>query len=407
MSDARAVATPAVTEQTSNAGDATDFLIARGGPFYEVQSRLNLLHRHNLAAGRRAALYAAIAWLPLALLSFVQGTAIGEFEERPFLLDFSAYTRFLLAVVIFVLMEPLAERRLQRLASYFVESGLVTRQQLPAAAAAFVKALQRRDSRTAELVALVIAYALSYAMIRANQTIAPQSWLSALQDGAVHLSLAGWWCLLISAPLFLFLLARWIWRFVVWGLLLGDLAKLDLQLAAMHPDRTGGLAFISEYPPVFSAFVFALSSVFAAAAAKAILHAHMDFHIFLYVMAAWLVLIIVLFVLPLTAFMRPLGEFKKRTLLESSALAERANRAIEQRWLGHAREQKDAPAPADSPSRSDLATVYEAARKMKSLPLSKASVLPLAIAVLVPMVGVGATQLPIKEVFKFASRLLI
>jgi hypothetical protein len=133
----------------------------------------------------------------------------------------------------------------------------------------------------------------------------------------------------------------------------------------------------------------------------------MDFHIFLYVMAAWLVLIIVLFVLPLTAFMRPLGEFKKRTLLESSALAERANRAIEQRWLGHAREQKDAPAPADSPSRSDLATVYEAARKMKSLPLSKASVLPLAIAVLVPMVGVGATQLPIKEVFKFASRLLI
>jgi hypothetical protein len=68
--------------------------------------------------------------------------------------------------------------------------------------------------------------------------------------------------------------------------------------------------------------------VFAAASAKAILHAGIDFHIFLYVMAAWLVLIIVLFALPLTAFMRPLGEFKKRTLLESSALVERANRAI-------------------------------------------------------------------------------
>jgi hypothetical protein len=125
------------------------------------------------------------------------------------------------------------------------------------------------------------------------------------------------------------------------------------------------------------------------------------------VMAAWLVLIIVLFVLPLTAFMRPLGEFKKRTLLESSALAKRANRAIEQRCLGHARDQKDAPTPADAPSRSDLAAVYEAARKMKSLPLSKESVLPLATAVLVPTVGVGATQLPIREILKFASRLLV
>jgi hypothetical protein len=245
-------------------------------------------------------------------------------------------------------------------------------------------------------------------MVRGSQTIAPQSWLSTLQDGALHLSLAGWWCLLISAPIFFFLLARWIWRFVVWGLLLRDLARLDLQLAVMHPDRTGGLAFISQYPPVFSAFAFALSCTFAAAAAKAILHAHVDFHIFMYVMAAWLVLIIALFAWPLTAFMRPLGEFKKRTLLESSALAERANRATEQRWLGHARDEKDAPPPPDTPSRSDLAAVYEAARKMKSLPLSKESVLPpLALAVLVPMIGVGATQLPIKELLKFASRLLI
>jgi hypothetical protein len=304
-------------------------------------------------------------------------------------------------------MEPMAEQRLRRLVSHFVESGLVLQTQLPTAAAALLKALQRRDSRTAEIVALVVAYVLSYLMVRANQTIAPESWLSTLQDGAVRLSLAGWWCLLISTPLFFFLLVRWVWRFVVWGLFLADLAKLDLQLAVMHPDRTGGLAFIGEYPPAFTAFVFALSSVFAAAAAKAILHAGADFHIFLYLMAAWLVLIILLFAWPLAAFVRPLGAFKKRMLLESSALAERANRAIEQRWLGHAHDQKDAPKPADTPSRSDLAAVYEAARKMKSLPLSKASVLPLAIAVLVPMIAVGATQLPIKELLKFASRLLI
>jgi hypothetical protein len=105
-------------------------------------------------------LFIAVAWLPLALLSLVQGTAVGSFEERPFLLDFSAYARFLLAVGIFVLMEPIAEQRLRRLTSHFVESGLVPQAQLPAAAAALLKTLQRRDSRTAEIVALVVAYML-------------------------------------------------------------------------------------------------------------------------------------------------------------------------------------------------------------------------------------------------------
>ena len=179
-----------------------DFLIAHGGPFYELQLQLKLLHRHTLAAGKRAVLFAAIAWLPLALLSLIQGAAIGDFDQHPFLLDFSAYARFLLAVVIFVLMEPIAEQRLRVLASYFLESGLVPQAQLPAATKALLKALQRRDSGTAELVALLVAYALSYVMVMTNRDLEPASWLVTMQDGAAHLSLGGWWCLLISAPLF-------------------------------------------------------------------------------------------------------------------------------------------------------------------------------------------------------------
>jgi hypothetical protein len=47
--------------------EPADFLIAHGGPFYELQRQLKLLHRDTLAAGKRAALFAAIAWLPLAV----------------------------------------------------------------------------------------------------------------------------------------------------------------------------------------------------------------------------------------------------------------------------------------------------------------------------------------------------
>ena len=52
---------------------------------------------------------------------------------------------------------------------------------------------------------------------------------------------------------------------------------------------------------------------------------------------------------------------------------------------------------AMAPSGGDLAATYEAARRMETLPLSKASMLPLVIATLVPTVAVGATQLSLKE----------
>ena len=228
MLDARGGGATTMTDP-AKAGAPADFLIAHGGPFYELQARLRLLHRHNLAAGRRAVLFAAIAWLPLALLSFVQGVAVGNFDLRPFLLDFSAYARFVLAVPIFVLMEPIAERRLRTLASHFVELGLVMPSQLPAAAVVLLKALHRLNSRSAEIVALLVAYAASGGIAMGDLAMERTSWFATIRDGATHLSLPGWWCVLISVPLFLFLLVRWIWRFIVWALLLRDLAKLDLQ----------------------------------------------------------------------------------------------------------------------------------------------------------------------------------
>ena len=87
-----------------------------------------------------------------------------------------------------------------------------------------------------------------------------------------HLTLAGWWCVLVSAPLFWFLVLRWLWRHLVWGLLLRDVAGLKLRLVATHPDGYGGLAFIGGYPNAFAAFVFAMTCVVAAETLQALLH---------------------------------------------------------------------------------------------------------------------------------------
>lgn len=398
-------------EADETAAAPVDFLIARGGPFYRLQVRLRLLRDNAPAAGRRAVLFAALAWLPLALLSAVQGAAIGDFDQQPFLLDVSAYARFIVAVAVFVLMEPLAEQRLRVLTLHFVDTGLLPPAERPAAAAAIARALRRRDAGLAELVVLAAAYALAYAGVMNGLVVAtmPASWLGTVRgDGSADLSLAGWWCLLVSAPLFFFLLGGWIWRIILWALLLRDLARLNLQLVATHPDRAGGLAFIGQYPQVFAGFVFALSCVVAAVAARAILYAGVDFDAVVFVIGAWLALIVVLFALPLTAFIPPLARLKKRALLEYGTLAGRHNRAFERRWLrGGGGNDEDLLGVPEISSLADLAIGYEAVRRMSPLPVSKQSVLLLAIAALVPMLAVGVTQMPIADLLKIVSGLLL
>jgi hypothetical protein len=50
-----------------------DFLIARGGPFYELQRRLGLLREDSFRAGSRALLFVGLAWgVPLVLSAIMR-----------------------------------------------------------------------------------------------------------------------------------------------------------------------------------------------------------------------------------------------------------------------------------------------------------------------------------------------
>ena len=140
-----------------------EFLIARGGPFYDLQLRLGLLREQALHAGRRAAILVGLAWGVPLLLSALAGHAIGPAASRPFLLDLGAWARFVIAIGIFVLMERLVEERLRVHLGQFVRAPLLAPAAMPAAAAAVVRALRRRDARLAELVCVVAAYAITLA----------------------------------------------------------------------------------------------------------------------------------------------------------------------------------------------------------------------------------------------------
>ena len=383
------------------------FLIARGGPFYDLQQRLGFLREHALHAGRRALALVGLAWGVPLLLSLLTGSAIGAAGGRPFLADLGAWARFVVAIGIFLLMERMVEEGLQLHLRQFGQAPLLAPRAMPAAAAAVARALRRRDSRLAEIVCGITAYAITAAGVEVVLAAGTQSWVVRVGAAGARLTPAGWWCVLVSNPLFWFLLLRWLWRHAVWALLLRDLARLELRLVATHPDGAGGLAFIGRCPNAFAAFVFALSCVLGAALAHTLLEGNLTAAAYGQVMTAWLVVVLLLFAGPLLAFTGPLKRLKETTVRAASAVATRRERAVERELLGSnmtAAADVDATAAAAVPDPSKL---YAAAEKLSTYLVARAALVPLLGAALLPLVAAGATQLPFRELVKVARRLLL
>jgi hypothetical protein len=78
------------TETPTESAGVDAFLIARGGPYYDLQQRMGLLHERALNARRRAAILVGLAWGVPLVLSAIAGHALGPAASRPFLLDLGA-----------------------------------------------------------------------------------------------------------------------------------------------------------------------------------------------------------------------------------------------------------------------------------------------------------------------------
>jgi hypothetical protein len=112
-----------------------------------------------------------------------------------------------------------------------------------------------RDSNLAEACLLIASFALAFS----SGLDFHREWSVAGAEGTP--SLAGWWYLAVSRPLFLFLALRWVWRGSLWTGFLFRVSRLPLALMPTHPDLAGGLGFLPICQASFASVVLALSVV--------------------------------------------------------------------------------------------------------------------------------------------------
>jgi hypothetical protein len=390
-------------EEASRIGD---YLASHGGPFFELQRRLGMLREDALLAGRRAALFVALAWGVPFLLSLVAGRAFALADGRAYLVDFGAWARFFIAIGLFMLSEQQIEYGLNGKLGQLVRAPIIAPDCFAAAASAVVRALRLRDSRAAEIICLGLAIVGTVVWLTRLTASRHSSWAVQVAGDGAHVTLAGWWSVICSAPLFYFLLFRGLWRYIVWAMLLWRIASLKLRLVATHPDGKGGLAFLAEYPNAYSMFVFGISSGFAITVVRHVFEANISSVTFGYIITAWLAIVFALFAFPLLAFSRPLAELKDRSAEVLGAQATRYHRAAERALIGRNLAANDS-VEAAAPAVPDPSAQFAASRKLSIFLMSRSAVAPLAFAALAPFAIAGATKLPYKEVFAMIKKLLV
>lgn len=397
------MATPTTTTHPS----AVPLSFNRQGPFYRLQRALGLISDHSLQVGRRAVLFVALAWLPAVLLALAQGVAVNAQHERALLFDFSVYA-FVLAIAAFVLMEQSSDKRMAWLVSQFIARDIVS----PSARAGFLQARQNMEQRTgspwAEGLILLAAYALSWEWMRIGaERVESGTWFGRIVDGSLQPTLAGWWTMGVALPLFWFLLGRWLWRFVTWGLMLRDIARCELRLVATHPDRCGGIAFIGQYPKTYLMFVFALSSVVAAGVLKSVVYAGASLLSFKFALIGLIAFLVIAFVVPLAAFAPVLIALKREGLSRYGSLVSQHHLAFEARWVDGGTPRPDPLGSPDMSSLADLSAAYDLVNSMQTVPVTKASIVPLVLAALVPLAGVALTRVPFRAIVDSVKGLLL
>ena len=208
-----------------------DFSLVLGGPLYQALRSAHLTGDALQHLRRRIVVLTTLAWVPLLILSVVEGHAWGG-VPLPFFYDVELHVRLLVAVPLLLLAELVVHRRVRAIVQQFLDRNLIPDPDLPRFHGAVASAMSLRNSVGAEVALIAFVYIVGVGIVWRTQTLDVASWHGALVNGVWRPSLAGWWLGLVSLPLFQFLLLRWYFRIFIWARFLWQVSRIPLQTHA-------------------------------------------------------------------------------------------------------------------------------------------------------------------------------
>jgi hypothetical protein len=366
-----------------------DFSLTKSGLLNKLLLRLGLAEPSPKGYARRSLAIIGITWLPLMLLSALQGVAYGDLVEITFLKDFAVHTRFLIVIPLLTFAESTVDFRLKELTAQFFKAGI-----LGESDHAGYEKLKKSTRRLSESVLVDV---LMLVIVAANISIRWMAkppelshWMLAPGEQA-GISWAGVWYIGLSLPVMQFIILRWLWRWVIWFIYFYKISKMPLKLNPAHPDLAGGIGFLGMPPAPFFQVTLALATLFAAAIAQQIAFLHRPLSSYYVLMGSYVLFFILLNVLPLLVFMNPLLLLRRRGVFEYSALIQKSHGQFDEKWL-------DKNGEEGLPDNKDVSTLaafnlsFNAISSMRIVPFDLKIMASSIIIAVLPMVPLFAFE---------------
>ena len=382
--------------------ESHDFSLVLGGPLYQLWRRSQMSGDALELVRQRIIIISLLAWLPLLLLSALEGQALGGNVAVPFLLDGEVHVRFLVALPLLIAAELVVHQRMRFVVRQFLERNLIPENALPRFEGAVASAFRLRNSILAELSLIAFVYIVGVLIVWRHYTaLATATWYAVPSAAGLQLSLTGVWYGYVSLPIFQFLLMRWYYRMFIWMRFLRQVSRVELSLIPTHPDRVGGLGFLANTAYAFMPLAVAHGALLAGFIANRIFYlgaALPDFKIEIAVLVVFLLLIVLG---PLLVFSSQLAQAKRTGNREYGALAMRYVREFDAKWVrGGAPADEPLVGSGDIQSLADLANSFEVVRTMQIAPITRDALLRLTAATLMPIVPLALTMMPLEELLK-------
>ena len=379
-----------------------DFSIISGGPLFRFLRRLQPSDDKLTSLARGVIIIPLLAWLPLLVLSAVGGRVFSGSVAVPFLPDLEVHIRFLLALPLLLIAELAVERRMRPLLQEFLERNLIPENAMTRFDAAIKSTSRLCTSALAEILLIAFVYGVGILVIwRQYLALDTAAWYATPSAEGSKLSLAGIWYGYVSLPIFQFLLCRWYFRLFIWARFLWQVSRIKLSLVPTHPDRVGGLSFLSHKTNAFAVLAVAHGTLLAGALSTRVVLLGTPLTQFKVEIAVMVIFVLCIILGPLLVFSPQLLQAKREGRREYGVLAERYVREFDLKWLrGGAPAREPFMGSTDIQSLADLSNSYTVVQTMRTALITKEAILQLAVATLVPIVPLLLTMMSLEEIVK-------
>jgi hypothetical protein len=379
-----------------------DFSIVLGGPLFQLLRRAHLTGDALELLVRRVVAIPLFAWLPLLVLSALEGRALGGSVAIPFLLDVEVHVRFLLVMPLLIIAELVVHRRMRFVVKQFLDRNLIAENDLPRFNASIASAFRLRNSILAEVLLIALVYGVGVLIVwRQFAVLSANTWYAVASVEGSKLSLSGMWYGYVSVPILQFMMMRWYFRIFIWARFLWQVSRLGLSLVPTHPDRVGGLGFLSNTVYAFTPLAAAHGGLLAGVIANRIFYLGASLPQFKIEIAVLAVFLLCMVLGPFLVFTLQLTRAKRTGNREYGTLAERYVREFDTKWLrGGAPAGEPLLGSGDIQSLADLNNSFEVVRNMGIAPITRAALVQLVAATLAPIVPLALTMMPLEDLLK-------